>query len=144
MKRIHFYRPTEPYGEFSNFSPHPIELGGKRWPTSEHYFQAQKFAGTPHEERIRLAKSPMIAATLGRRRDLPLRRDWETVKEDVMRAALRAKFTQHPALRDLLLRTRKAELVEHTPRDRYWGDGGNGRGKNRLGQLLMELRAQLR
>ena len=86
----------------------------------------------------------MIAAALGRNRDLPLRQDWEHVKEDVMRAALTAKFTQHPALRELLLRTRKAELVEHTPRDRYWGDGGNGRGKNRLGELLMELREILK
>ncbi len=145
MKQIHFYRPKEPYGEFSNFSPHPIELDGKVWPTSEHYFQAQKFGGTEHEERIRLAKSPMVAAAIGRNRDLPLRRDWERVKEDVMRTALKAKFTQHPTLRELLLSTRKAEVVEHTPRDRYWGDGGNGRGKNRLGELLNGIaRATLR
>jgi len=144
MKTILFYRPNEAYGEFSNFSPHRIEIDGKVWPTSEHYFQAQKFAGTQHEERVRLAKSPMMAATLGRNRNLPLRRDWEEVKEEVMLKALRAKFTQHPALCELLLRTRKAELVEHTVRDKYWGDGGDGRGKNRLGHLLMELRAELR
>ena len=145
MKKIYFYRPKEPYGEFSNFSPYLIEVDGKVWPTSEHYFQAQKFAGTEHEERVRLAKSPMIAATLGRNRDLPLRRDWEEIKESVMLTALRAKFTQHVALRELLVRTRKAELVEHTLNDRYWGDGGGyGKGKNRLGQLLMELREQVR
>ena len=55
MKTITFYRVREPYGEFSNFSPHPIELKGRTWPTSEHYFQAQKFAGTEYEETIRLA-----------------------------------------------------------------------------------------
>ena len=145
MKTIHFYRPKDPYGEFSNFSPHPVEIDGRVWPTSEHYFQAQKFAGTEHEERVRLAKSPMIAATLGRNRNLPLRRDWELVKEQVMLTALRAKFTQHPALRELLLGTGKVELVEHTTNDRYWGDGGgNGSGKNRLGHLLMELREELK
>jgi hypothetical protein len=144
MKKILFYKPKDAHGEFSNFSPYPIELGGKTWPTSEHYFQGQKFAGTEHEERVRQAKSPMIAATLGRSRNLPLRRDWEQVKESVMLTALRAKFTQHAALRELLLRTRKAELIEHTAKDRYWGDGGNGRGKNRLGHLLMELREELK
>jgi predicted NAD-dependent protein-ADP-ribosyltransferase YbiA (DUF1768 family) len=38
---IHFYSVGDPYGEFSNFSPHPITLDDKRWPTSEHYFQAR-------------------------------------------------------------------------------------------------------
>lgn len=143
MNPIRFYRVSEPYGEFSNFSPHPFELKGKVWPTTEHYFQAQKFAGTEHEELVRLAKSPMVAARMGRSRERPLRQDWETAKEDIMREALLAKFTQHPALRSLLLGTGDAELIEHTTNDRYWGDGGNGNGQNRLGQLLMELREQL-
>jgi ribA/ribD-fused uncharacterized protein len=144
MSRILFYSVNEPYGEFSNFFPHPFELKGRIWPTSEHYFQAQKFAGTEHEEAIRLAKSPMIAARMGRSRERPLRPDWEAVKDDIMREALRAKFAQQPALKSLLLSTGTAQLVEHTTNDRYWGDGGDGKGKNRLGQLLMELREQLR
>ncbi|ENT7543664.1 N-glycosidase YbiA, partial [Shigella flexneri] len=41
------------------------------------------------------------------------------------------------------LATAPAKLVEHTENDAYWGDGGNGKGKNRLGYLLMELREQL-
>src|SRR5882762_3096624 len=110
MSRILFYRVREPYGELSNFSPHPIKLKGKTWPTSEHYFQAQKFAGTEYEEAIRLAKSPMIAARMGRSRQHPLRPDWEAVKDDIMRQALFAKFTQHPQLRSLLLSTENAEL----------------------------------
>jgi len=142
MKQILFYRPKGAYGEFSNFSPYPITVHGKTWPTSEHYFQAQKFAGTDYEERIRLAKSPMIAARLGRSHAQPLRQDWKDVRDTVMREALRAKFEQHSQLKELLLRTRNAELVEHTKNDRYWGDGGDGTGKNRLGQLLMELRAE--
>ncbi len=143
MNQIPFYRQTDRYGEFSNFSPHPFSLKSKVWPTSEHYFQAQKFAGTEHEEEVRLTKSPMIAARIGRSRQRPLRTDWEAVKDEVMREALRAKFGQHPKLKSLLLSTGDAELIEHTRNDNYWGDGGDGSGKNRLGKLLMELRAEL-
>lgn len=140
---INFYSLNADYGEFSNFAHYPIVVAGKKWPTSEHYFQAQKFAGTPHEDQVRRANSPMEAANLGRDRKRPLRRDWERVKENIMRTALHAKFTQHPSLRALLLGTGDAVLVEHTGNDSYWGDGGDGSGRNRLGQLLMELRGQL-
>lgn len=144
MTKILFYLTDQPYGEFSNFSRHPIELDGAIWPTSEHYFQAQKFAGTPYAEEVRAQPTPMQAAQMGRRRDLPFRGDWGTLKDDVMRVALQAKFTQHPQLRELLLATGDAELIEHTKNDAYWADGGDGTGRNRLGELLMELRQQLR
>ncbi len=141
--RILFYREGDDYGFFSNFSRHPIELDGFVWPTTEHYFQAQKFFGTPEADRVRLAPSAGEAAKLGRK--LPgLRPDWERVKDDIMLRALRAKFTQHKKLRRLLLDTGDAELVEHTRNDRYWADGGDGLGKNRLGALLMQVRAELR
>jgi len=64
MDRIEFYRTGDDYGCFSNFAAYPIELDGRVWPTSEHYFQAQKFAGTPDEEEVRQAKSPMVAARI--------------------------------------------------------------------------------
>ncbi len=144
MNRILFYRVNEPYGGFSNFSAHSVELKGRVWPTSEHYFQAQKFAGTEHEEAIRAAKSPMVAARMGRSRERPLRPDWEAVKDDIMREVLRAKFAQDASMRSLLLSTGDAELVEHATHDRYWADGGDGSGKNRLGQLLVKLRRELR
>jgi NADAR domain len=76
---IHFYSTRDAYGCFSNFAPYPITLKGKLWPTSEHYFQAQKFAGTEHEEAIRLVKSPTIAARMGRSRQRPLRADWDAL-----------------------------------------------------------------
>ena len=141
---IKFYRISEPYGEFSNFAAFPIKIGGKTWPTSEHFFQGQKFAEGEHQNEIRRAKSPMVAARLGRSRKHPIRRDWEAAKDDIMRQALRAKFTQHPKLRSLLLSTGDARLIEHTTNDSYWGDGGDGSGENRLGLLLMELRELLR
>jgi ribA/ribD-fused uncharacterized protein len=141
---IEFYAVGDPYGEFSNFAPFPIAVRGKRWPTSEHFFQGQKFAGTRHEEEVRRARKPRIAAEIGRDRKRPLRRDWESIKDGVMLEALRAKFNQHADLRALLLATGEARLVEHTDNDDYWGDGGDGRGRNRLGQLLMRVREELR
>ena len=141
---ITFYSQRFAYGEFSNFSEHPFRLDDERWPTSEHYFQAQKFVGTGMYELIRKAKSPSIAAQLGRSRKVKLRPDWENVKDDVMRTAVSAKFGAHPELRELLLRTGDAMLVEKTKSDYYWGCGSSGTGKNRLGQVLMELRAHLR
>ena len=85
----------------------------------------------------------MIAARMGRDRKKKLRRDWKLVKVSVMREAPIAKFEQHPQLRDLLLSTADAKLVEHTERHDYWGDGGDGSGRNMLGQLLMEVRRRL-
>lgn len=142
---IHFYSTADAFGEFSNFAAFPIRLKGKTWPTTEHYFQAQKFEGTDeaYVEAIRTTKSPMIAARMGRDRTKKLRRDWESVKVSVMREALAAKFEQHPELGELLRSTGDAKLVERTENDSYWGDGGDGSGRNMLGQLLMEVRQSL-
>ncbi len=142
---IYFYSARQPpYGGFSNFSGHGFQLDGKYWRTSEHYFQAQKFAGTPHEEEVRQAVGPKRAAEIGRDRSLPLRPDWETVKDDVMRDAVLHKFRTHTALRALLLSTGDAEIIENAPSDYYWGCGKDGSGRNRLGTILMEVRAILR
>jgi ribA/ribD-fused uncharacterized protein len=141
---INFYSTGDEYGCFSNFTAAKFQLDGKSWPTTEHYFQAMKFLEVENQEAIRLAKSPMIAARMGRDRKRPLRKDWESVKVSVMRAALRAKFTQHDDLRKILLDSGDRKIVEHTERDSYWGDGGDGSGKNMLGILLMELRDELR
>ena len=144
MEVIKFYRRKEKYGCFSNFARYPIELKSQVWPTSEHYYQAQKFSGTEFEELIRLVETPKIAAQMGRDPKRPLRPDWEAIKDDIMREAVAAKFAQHSELREILLNTGKAVLVEHTANDRYWGDGGDGRGKNMLGKILMEVRDKLK
>jgi len=140
---IYFYSANETYGEFSNFAPYPVSIKKKRWPTTEHYFQAQKFDDAGYREKIRKANSPMIAARLGRSRKVPIRKDWDSRKVNVMYEAVLAKFTQHEALRQMLLDTGDAKIVEHTENDRYWGDGGDGSGKNMLGQILMRVRDAL-
>lgn len=140
---IKFYRVSQEYGFFSNFSAHPILLKCKHWPTSEHYFQAQKFAGSEFEEKVRLAASAKEAAAIGRDRSLPLRKDWEEVKDNIMFEAVMAKFRQHDDLRAALLATGSALLIEHTEKDSYWADGGDGSGKNMLGIILMRVRSIL-
>jgi len=136
---IYFYSTREQYGCFSNFSPHGFELDGW-WHTSEHYFQAQKFIGTPYVAHIRQLKTPKEAATMGRNRKLPLRPDWEQVKDDIMRQGVQRKFETHPDIRDILLSTGNELIVENSPTDYYWGCGADGSGKNMLGQILVEVR----
>lgn len=141
---ISFYVPSDEYGFLCNFSAHGFTLDDRYWPTVEHYFQAQKFAGSDHEERIRVSRSPKEAKNLGQTRKLPLRSDWEDIKVEIMRVALMAKFTTHTNLRDALLATGDEELVENAPTDYFWGCGQLGGGKNMLGKLLMETRLMLR
>ena len=141
---IYFYGRTDEWGEFSNFAHYPFTLDGKSWATSEHYFQAMKFEGTKHADEIRKAKRPNDAARMGRQRSRPLRKDWESVKDDVMRKAVWAKFTQHPELKSRLLSTGDREIVENAPGDYYWGCGADGSGKNMLGRILVETRERLR
>lgn len=141
---LYFYSTRSEYGCFSNFSRHGLELDGVWWPTSEHYFQAQKFAGTPHAEQIRKVNSPRDAANMGRDRQRPLRPDWETVKDDIMRRAVLKKFQTHDEIREILLGTGEEELVENAPHDYYWGCGKDGSGRNQLGLILMEVREILR
>ena len=111
---IEFYSKLPAYREFSNFFPSAFDLDGKRWPTVEHYFQAQKFTANPeYQEEIRAAKTPEKAKTLGATREKAIRADWDTVREDIMKKALQAKFTQNEDLKAMLLATKNAKLQHY-------------------------------
>ena len=73
--------------------------------------------------------------------------NWSKIKFDRMKKILLAKFTQHQDLQELLLSTGDKRLVEAATVDntvnRLWGEV-NGKGKNKLGELLMEVRAEIR
>jgi ribA/ribD-fused uncharacterized protein len=144
MKVIRFYEPEDPYGFLSNFYPSPIFMKGKTWPTSEHYYQAQKVAGTGTEEVIRSLETPREAFDITRTEGFPQRPDWHEIRDEVMREVVYNKFIQHPDLKMHLLETEDAVLVEHSFKDSYWGDGGDGKGKNVLGKILMEVRERLK
>ena len=138
-----FYESHMPFYEFTNFFNYaPFELDGKRWRSSEHYFQAQKFILTPVAEFIRqCAETPREAFQYSRQFSEWQRSDWEDVKLDIMHKALLAKFSQNEWPRQLLVSTGKRKLVEHTYNDSFWGDGGgHGQGSNHLGKLLEKVR----
>lgn len=141
--RILFYGPHEPNGYLGNWYPAAIYMKGKIWPTAEHYYQAQKMAETEYEEICRRLGSPREAFEITRRPDVPIRKDWDQVKVEVMRAAVYAKFSQNPELAERLLATGDAELVENSPVDYFWGIGADGSGQNVLGKILMEVREKL-
>jgi len=143
IKIIKFYSENQKWGEFSNFALYEITIGNKIWPTSEHFFQAQKFEDKAYQEKIRKSKSPMKAAELGRSRKVKIKKNWDNIKDNMMYQVVLEKFRQHEDLKTLLLDTKDAILVEHTEQDAYWGDGGNGKGKNRLGKTLMQVRNKL-
>lgn len=139
---IYFYTKTGPYFELSNFAPFGFESDGVYWPTVEHYFQAQKFTDPAYQERIRKTSSPREARSLGQSRSVPIRSEWESVREEVMFKALRLKF-ERSELRALLLSTGECPLVEASPVDHFWGAGQDGSGQNRLGHLLEQLRREV-
>lgn len=140
---IRFSRADLNYGFLSNLHEAPFEHGGRTWPSVEHCFQANKFAGTEYERKIRLEKDPVLARELGMRPEQQPGDDWDSNKERVMREALRAKFTHRPELRKKLLATGDNPLIDHEG-DKYWGDNGDGTGRNRMGIILMEVRDELR
>ncbi|GAB5514918.1 NADAR family protein [Rhodopirellula baltica] len=141
---IYFYSRTDEYGDFCNFSSHGFELDGRYWRTVEHYFQAQKFAGTEQEAEIHQARTPGDAKGLGRSTKYPLPDDWEDVKDSIMYRAVLRKFETHADIRQRLLGTGDEELVENARGDYYWGCGADGTGQNKLGRILMDVRGKLR
>jgi N-glycosidase YbiA len=132
-------------GEFaflSNFYPAANRYAGLVYPTVEHAFQAAKTQDDTEKRQIAAAHSPGQAKRLGRA--VRLRPDWESVKVAVMTELVREKFATHPELRERLLATGDAELIEgNTWNDRFWGVSG-GFGKNWLGRILMQVRQELR
>jgi ribA/ribD-fused uncharacterized protein len=149
MDEIRFYRASEkPFGAFSNLYRREIEFEGELYPTSEHAYQAGKARKAEVKKWLMEAPSPSLLAMAAHGLYYwDVAPGWSTNKFDRMRAVLRAKFTQHADLRELLLSTGEALLIETATVDnevnRLWGEV-NGVGRNMLGVMLMELRAELR
>lgn len=142
---VYFYSVQEnPYGCFTNFSRHGFELDGEWWITSEHYFQAQKFAGTANFDLIRKLSTPREAFDTAHQLHSKVRSDWKQIRVDVMRKAVKRKFEFNPDIRAVLLATGDALLVEDSPTDDFWGRGKDGKGQNMLGHILMDIRQELR
>jgi len=138
---------TGEYSFLSNFHPCTISWQGRTWSTVEHAYQAAKTRNIDYQEVIRNAPSPSDAKKLGRK--VRLRGDWDEVKVPIMCELVYLKFTQNPALADLLIKTGSAELVEGNYwHDNFWGNCvcekcSNRKGSNALGIILMNVRDDL-
>ena len=139
-----FSKLANDYRGFSNFAPAPIVVEGKRYPTVEHFFQASKFpSDIAWQEAIRVSPTPAKAKQLGTEKDGEKRVDWDSQKETIMLTGLRAKFQQNSGLLEQLKGTEPRSLIEAST-DAYWGEGRTGKGKNRMGKLLEQVRAELK
>jgi ribA/ribD-fused uncharacterized protein len=137
------------YHFLSNFAEldQPLTIRGITYPTTEHAFQAAKTKDVATRKKIAAASTPGKAKRLGGRRGIIKdfdEREWFGGRdEEVMRYILEEKF-KDPRLRQKLLNTGDAYLEEgNTWGDTKWGTVG-GKGANKLGKLLMELRDRLR
>ena len=130
------------YRWLSNFWQCFVEYEGIIYPSSEHAFQAMKTVN--HKERVKIAnlKTPNDAKKYGR--TMTLRSDWEEVKVNEMSKVVLAKFSQNRELREKLMNTGDAELIEeNTWGDTFWGVC-DGTGYNLLGKILMLVRTALK
>lgn len=137
MKKITEFKGKHYF--LSNFYSAPVTYNGHSFLNNEAAFQAAK---CPERVREFCSLNPSEAKRLGRR--VHLRDDWESIKDDVMYEICKAKFSQNPELADKLISTGSAKLIEgNTWGDRVWGVC-NGLGENRLGNILMQIRDELK
>lgn len=158
--QIHFYKRDRPeFGFLSNFFVSPIVIDDVRWPHTEAYYQAQKSLNPEYHAEILRYEKPSWSKYVGDSRIChpqiaekswflkhpeDLRKDWDDIKLEVMRTALKAKFSQSNDLRNRLIQTDDAQIIEDSDSDAFWGWGPDRSGRNCLGVLLMECRAELR
>ena len=119
----------------------PIEYDGFTFSCSEAAYQAMKSL-----DRAKRAEFVELDAFQAKRkgRNVKMRKDWEEVKDQVMYDICLAKFSQHDFLKEKLLKTGEAELIEGNHwGDIYWGVC-KGRGKNQLGKTLMRIREEIK
>lgn len=130
---------------FSNFSSFQVEWNDRLWPTSEHAYQAARYLDTRPDfvECIAAMRSAHEAYSFMRQHRADERPNWASEKRDVMKDIVRHKLGQHAYIQHKLLQTGAAQLVEDSPVDSYWGWGPDGKGRNELGTIWMELRKEL-
>lgn len=151
-----FYDKSKPLYCLVNFSQHPVNIDGIHYPTTEHFFQAQKFADPNNDqtqaflqEVAKKGNGPADALSVAREWTKnwtePQKKQWYAKNEAVMEKALRAKLEKYPAIAKELLSTQNSCLVEDTSErdERVWGWGNDGSGTNKLGKLWMKLRNEL-
>jgi ribA/ribD-fused uncharacterized protein len=145
MAVIRFYRAIGPWGFLSNLFPCEIVFEGRAFRSPEDAYQYSKPRDAAVAQWLVSSPSPRLTALAAHALFwYDVSPEWNAVKVARMRAVLCAKFAQYPALAERLIATGDAVLVENSKTDAFWGVGKNGNGKNRLGELLMEIREELK
>ncbi len=127
------------YDFLSNFFETSIQINGYTFTNAEAAFQSFKELERQEDFTTITGKK---AKSLGKR--VKLRADWEEVKVGIMYEVVLAKFSQNEELKEKLLATGDATLIEgNTWNDRFWGVC-RGKGQNKLGLILERVRAELR
>lgn len=110
----------------------------------EHLFQSSKTLNREEINYIASFDTPGQAKRAGRR--ITLREDWEEIKDEVMAYLVREKF-KIPKLQDLLLAIPDDTYIVEMNHwnDKYWGVCKRTfEGQNKLGEILMKIRSELR
>ncbi|KAL7698160.1 NADAR domain containing protein [Lotmaria passim] len=143
---VTFYEVHDPqYGLLSPLSPTPVVVRHVQYPSLHHYFLCERFKDSPAEQWIMEATTVWSLDRLVKTAEAEgyQRSNWNKVKVDVMLLGTYLKFKQNDAPRTVLLNTQSAMLLYHTSTDDFWGDGGDGKGKNVLGVVTMAARNRL-
>ncbi|WP_030443549.1 NADAR family protein [Actinoplanes subtropicus] len=131
--------PTAPGIEcLRNEYPTTVEIGGDTYASAVHAYWA--LATTDESVRTAIHHTAMAFSVERTVEQAPLRHDWPHLRLTAMHAILRAKFTQHPELADVLVATGDAR-IEYNISSAYWSGGAKGR--NWLGRLLELVRAEI-
>jgi len=134
------------YRFLSNFYLIPVIHEDIKYPSVEHAFQAAKTTNIEFRKATFLDGKADRAKILGFR--LTLREDWEQIKIQVMYDCVKSKFIINKPLREMLLATGTAKLIEgNTWGDKFWGavkENNKWVGGNYLGKILMKVRKELR
>ena len=127
----------------STYSKFDFHLDDVDWPSAEHYYQAMKFEDNAIREEIRQVPHPMDTAKLAKQYKKQIRKDWDKIKETVMKRGTYIKCRTHKEVASALLKTADKKIVENSQYDYYWGCGRDGHGENTYGKILMEIRDKL-
>ena len=130
----------------NNFSSWQVDWRGRRWPTSEHAYQAAHFFETAPElvEQIFKARSAHDAYLIANANSDKDPDNWDDIKIEIMEEIIRAKCEQNPYIKQKLLETGDKDIVEDSPIDDFWGWGKDHDGRNELGKIWMRIRSDIR
>lgn len=139
--KVSYMDTTSP---LSSWSKHSIFIEELEWPSVEHYVQAMKYKNELYREKIRNASHPRDAKKLGESRWRRKTPSWQAERELYMTRGMYIKCRTFPEIAEALMASGDLPILDTSNFDYFWGCGRDGRGKNRFGLVLMDIRKKLR